>query len=1174
MSLGRRFSTLCLAGLALGVSACSGGGGGSSTKNTLSTALQDLTQDPNGLTTVLDFASSLGNLTAANFESDGGQNALTVTINGTTATITWDGRVTPSHQVRVVGAGGVKSEFVAVTTSDATTPTFTATATQTAGLGGDVITVSFTGGPRVEPTSVSTPASWSFDQNGSTLSLAGSTFSFNAATQVLQITTDAAVNVHSSFDLTPQGLSTVADVAVPQTVVNGFGAGDAVAPNLVSADQNLTIDPLGTVIDFTFDEAMDPPTSAVLSNFAVGSPDLATQAIQVPGSPEILRVTFNNPMLPGTDDVTLTNLMDAHGNELNAGTPLLAPHTSTGAVAAAYDPVNTVATTIENTSNDQIVIVTDQALEADAAENTANWTMLQNGATNLIPSITSISYDQVNATLTVDLSSDLLNGDTVDLTALNIPEIDGQLFASTIQVIAAGDAQVPSIQTVVQNRNQDPSGQTLDVTFSEDVDAVTSTNLGNWTISGGVNILTATQLVGQETIRLTTDAIVLPVDNTLDAANVLDIAGNSMVAAVGVAVTSSDSSAPTPSNPSANAIAGEDNDTVVVSFDDTMIQAEVETPGNWTVESPIGSPLSTTNATVSYSSVSNTATLVFDGGDDMFFKREQTVRVALASMRDFGGNAVDSTPLDGMIVSEGMLPTIDSVWVDGIQPSDLTVRFSEHVDHTDDIGGVTTYVVRDSSQTVKGQPTTATPTADGLGVTLVFPFAVLGTDTLDASGVSDLAGNPMVPAQLHPIQAEDANPPALSSGNSVFTAVSGERNDTIDVVFSTNPGSWGRLDSANYTVVQGVTPVDLTGASFSWDSPSSTVTILLDQINAESLQQGVGYDITIQNLISEQGIPMGGPDLDAGLVAGGDSTGPGLVASRSRIDAANPADSVIVEIDEAYDPADLVTLGNVQLNAVDATSITAIGPRTLRASFAAAPGFGDTISINLDDLAGNNGVAGLAIENAFTGGPLLSAVTGTAVPGVGGDLIEIDWAAPVVPSGAVNLGNYAIESPPGSAIDLTGATATYVGGAQNRVAILLADGVELDASAGTVQVTATGIVGPDGILMTPGVLSGPVGGDMTAPSFSVAFADYRFNPLGFHYDVIFTEDVDSAAAMAPSNWQSSGGIGGFAVTQLRPDHYRVEYSLPLGAGDSIEFVSGLMDMAGNAAGALSTPAIQ
>ena len=229
MSLGKKILlVLSSLGLVL-LTACSGSSSGGG--NTLLTASQDLTVDPTGLTTVITFQKDLPTtLSPGNFAADGGQIALGVGVVGPVATVTWDDRVTPTHTITPIGVKGVSETAAAVTTTDAAAPTFAVTAaTQVAGLGGDTISVQFTGA-NVIAAEVEDSANWDLVVNGTSMDLTGSTFTFNASTQVLDITLGAAANLHASFDLAAVSIHSVADVQLSTTAVVGAATGDLTAP--------------------------------------------------------------------------------------------------------------------------------------------------------------------------------------------------------------------------------------------------------------------------------------------------------------------------------------------------------------------------------------------------------------------------------------------------------------------------------------------------------------------------------------------------------------------------------------------------------------------------------------------------------------------------------------------------------------------------------------------------------------------------------------------------------------------------------------------------------------------------------------------------------------------------------------------------------------------------------
>ena len=117
--------------LSLLIAGC--GGGGSSTTS-LTAALQDLDLDPSGRTTVLSFTGDAGALATGHMDADGGQSAQSVTVSGSSATVVWDERVSPTHQVRILGYGETPEDFVAVDTSDDSVPFFVVSSgTQNAG---------------------------------------------------------------------------------------------------------------------------------------------------------------------------------------------------------------------------------------------------------------------------------------------------------------------------------------------------------------------------------------------------------------------------------------------------------------------------------------------------------------------------------------------------------------------------------------------------------------------------------------------------------------------------------------------------------------------------------------------------------------------------------------------------------------------------------------------------------------------------------------------------------------------------------------------------------------------------------------------------------------------------------------------------------------------------------
>ncbi|MDP6370732.1 MAG: hypothetical protein QF615_14075, partial [Planctomycetota bacterium] len=293
-----KFTTLLFTGLALCLAACS-----SSTTElppasgiALLGAEQDLSLDADGTVMLMTFDADAGPLGSANLACSGGQSALFVSQFGSAYQITWSDRVTPSHQVQVVGVAEVEETWHPVTTSDSSQPSWSvSSADQTAGMGGDSISISFSG-PRVVPASVTAPTSWDLEINGVSMDLSDAAFVFTPASQSLDITLGAMTNLWSSYELSCGGGVSVADVTLDGSYQSGTASGDSSAPTLISANQNIIQDSYGSTVDFEFSEAMDPVFSTLLSNFRPSAPDFAVDVQQT--ADNILRVRFTGPVVP------------------------------------------------------------------------------------------------------------------------------------------------------------------------------------------------------------------------------------------------------------------------------------------------------------------------------------------------------------------------------------------------------------------------------------------------------------------------------------------------------------------------------------------------------------------------------------------------------------------------------------------------------------------------------------------------------------------------------------------------------------------------------------------------------------------------------------------------------------------------------------------------------------
>ncbi|MCP3919834.1 MAG: Ig-like domain-containing protein [bacterium] len=1191
MTFGKRISVWTVSGLACLAAACSSSSSSGDDSVVVESVTQDLDADPDGLTTVIVFDDSPGSINAGHLRSNGGQDAVLVIGSGRTFTVTWDARVTPSNRVKVVGKSGVEEDWERVVTTDDSVPTFAMGVgvqdTADAALGGDQLTVTFSG-PRVVETQAEDPDNWDLVVNGTSVDLTGSVFDLDPVTQIMSMTFGPGANLHSTFTLAATSLGSVADVQLDTSAQAGTAAGDAAAPTLVSVEQILIADEYGLVVDFVFNEPMDPDASPSIANFSVNDGPgavgvtLVTEVTQ-PDS-VTLRASFNNPVVPGFDTITHTGLMDAHGNVFTAGTVAVG---NAGAQANAYDSV--VGTTVANAGNDTITITTDQALDPDFAIDPALWTIDVDGGTITMADQT-LDYDLLAKTLTVELDFDMRNGDTIDVTSLGVQEVDGQLFAAAAGTVNAdGDVDPPAAVSATQNRTVDPNGLTVDVAFDEDLDPVTAVDPNNYSFAPVVGINTVTLLAGGDTVRIEALAVMTPGDYTMTIdQDVEDLAGNPMVADQGpVALVSTDVDPPLPMTISGSAIEGADDDTVIVAFDDELVQLEIEDPLNWNLESPVGTILPLTAPTVRWDRASRTATLVLDEGGQAL-QAGDDIGVSFTTLRDIGGNVVDPNPITGVIQAESGLPAVDAVWrMDPTNDGTVVVRFTEPCGNLDDLYHAvsnpngTRYAIRlnDFAQTLRGYPTTVNIVDGGLGVELNYGFTVNLTDTLDVIGVTDLAGNIMFPAMDQVIIAEDVAAPDHNVAPTV-TALSGENNDVIIVEFTTMMSPWKLTSPSSYSVVTnpGGVVVDLEAATFELLS-RTTVQITLDATNSDNVDASELYDVTFvldadNPLQSEQGVPLAASSTLNVSVGGDNANGPTQVGSRVIFSSAIDDEVAYFIFDEAVSEAAVeADINDWLYNGVQnpTGALELVSPRVVRLDFETTltPGFNvGVFQPATEDLAGNDagGMIILALQDDASA-PLLTNAAGEVDVGSGGDRVVIGFNEEIDLATGLNLGNYAVTN--GISVDLSSATIAYDSVA-TAVTITLPVGVELDAN-NTITVSVMGVADAAGnAIVGTSMLGGVVTGDVTAPSVANAWTNLPLDAAGTTIDILFTEDVDQDfLQISQGNWSTSGSANVIAIEFVSPAHARIQLNAPLGVAETIDISAGLQDMAQNAAGAIS-----
>ncbi len=439
-------------------------------------------------------------------------------------------------------------------------------------------------------------------------------------------------------------------------------------------------------------------------------------------------------------------------------------------------------------------------------------------------------------------------------------------------------------------------------------------------------------------------------------------------------------------------------------------------------------------------------------------------------------------------------------------------------------------------------------------------------------GPTDLAGNPLFPALLLPSIAQDPTPPSLGPGLSTIASVTGEDNDVVTVRFDRPVSPWTITDHVHYTISGPSTIVKRT-RELTFNGVDAVAIPIRSNSSDYDLLTGQGYDILLDGVTNAQGVPMPGPQTQTGILATGDATGPNVLAGKTRIDHTNPTTSLLVEFTEAVAPPSATNTANYLYDGVSVpVSAALVSPRVVRISFAVTPLPGHALALNVADRAGNaSGALALTVSADDATAPLVASVDGLIRPGFGGDEVHVLFDEPVTPASALSAANYTVQSG-GVARSLAGSALSY-SSATNQVTIKLAGGQDLK-SGGALSVGVSGIKDVAGNQMpTPLQVGGTTTGDSTPPAFSKAFVNHRADPSGAVVDVLFSEDVDGVFATNTSNWTASGGRSVLAVVLREKNHARVTLSAALLPTGTLQ-ITGLLDVAGNASGAISIDPVE
>lgn len=757
------------------------------------------------------------------------------------------------------------------------------------------------------------------------------------------------------------------------------------------------------------------------------------------------------------------------------------------------------------------------------------------------------------------------------------------------------DTTAPTASGLQQDRVTDSTGQTVAVTFSEAVTSATAEVAGSYTFSGGITTQTATLRGDGRTVDLVLDGPAIPGDNSISiAAGIEDAAGNASDAVTNQAITSTDTAAPGAISIAGTTIAGAENDTVAVTFDDDMIESEVEALANWTIESPMGSAFDVTGATVDYVAGTRTATITLGAASaDQNLQTFDDIHATFITMRDLGGNVAAATSIGTTAVTA----TIDGdrtppMLIAAAPDSGATILLT----FSEDVGGVETADlmtgpnptgteitmtdVSDPGVAAAGTIALTGVVADGDSVTISdgstavefeFDYGAVGTVTLDTQ-----------PADTDSVTIGDGS----ASETFEFESGGGFSGTEVTIGSDADETTTNLITAINASVT--ITVTASPGASANIvdlrnDATGAAGNVTISEVDAGGTAisftgmagGGIAGDVEVAvdtasdtNTMSSLFSAINGDAFNVTASAGG--AGTDIIITNDASGAVG--NTTVTEVDSGgvITVADMTGGIDTGIATYAPTISTAVGtPFQATATYAVTPVASDTLRVyGVTDLAGNQMapsigfalVAADASEPALAGG---GSNTVEAISGEDNDQIVVSFDMDVHPAGVTDIANYTLDD--GASVDLTGATVEQT--ASDAVMITLGPNSDVNiGSAGTYAVSMNNLRSLQGVQRTVADSDGgvPVLGDTTAPS--VGAGDAKLDPVIASAVLIeFDEAMDAAAAAAIGNYAIVGNIT-TAAAIVNPRVVRVTFQNQPVVSDSVEItIAGQTDLAGNAA---------
>jgi len=569
---------------------------------------------------------------------------------------------------------------------------------------------------------------------------------------------------------------------------------DSTPPLVISAAS-----PTDRSVDVVFDETVDKASAETAANYSIDPAiDITTAALQADG--KTVRLT-TDVQTRGTDyTVSVNNLQDISANAMTGvdSAVFTGVDTTPPAVVSAVpstdktvdvkfsEPVEiSDANTVSNYEVTPALVLTDAVLQADG-QTVRLTTGTQTLGTDYLVAVTGVR----------DLANNAISGSNT----------------AVFTGIDSTPPQVVSTATV--------NDTTVSVSFNELLDAATSQNVANYSVSPSLAVNTAVLQPDGKTVHFTTARQSWQTTYTVTVSAVTDTSGNVIDGGNNATFSGTDTSPPEVT--SATPV---DDTTVDVLFNEPVDSASAQTLTNYSFSPALSV---------------NSAVLQADGQTLRLSTAKQAFNtlytVTVTGVADLGGNIISGNSSASFNGTDSTAPEVSSASALDYQTVD--VIYSEKVD------SVSAQAVSNYSISPALTVTGAALQADGLTVRLTTGAQTGGMAyAITVTGVKDIAGNTIGANNMAGFAG--TAPPSVAAPK--VLSASAPDNTAVLVVFSTTMDPLTAQVTANYSLSP---ELAVTGAILQQDG----VTVRLSTAEQTS---GMIYTVTVSNVTDQNGNMIG-----------------------------------------------------------------------------------------------------------------------------------------------------------------------------------------------------------------------------------------------------------------------------------------------------------------------------